>query len=521
MKNKFAELNILNETKKALRFFELTDMTEIQKLSIPKMLNGDDFIANAQTGTGKTYAFLIPMIEKIIPGELYTQGLILTPTRELAMQVYKETLKLIKFNEKIKATLIVGGESYDKQFKELSKNPHIIIATPGRIIDHLNRKRINLSKVNILTIDEADEMLQMGFINEIEEILIKLPKEKQTVLFSATMPKEIIRVANTYLKTNDIIKTESSSLTTKNVKQYYYLVKKDDKLNMLVRFLDFHNPKSLIIFANTKADVDRITIHLKELGYNVDSIHGDITQNIRTKVMNSFKNKSLSILIATDVAARGIDIENLELVLNYDIPHQDEIYIHRIGRTGRAQNKGVAFSFITPNKAKRIKMLEKYTNSSINKLDIPTIKEVENKVINAFLIELEQCMKEDNNNNNYINYVKEYITDNKTTNKLINVLLQKLIPLNKRYENINDTPVKNNNNKDTKFKINLGKKDKISPIILFKLLEQNFKVFKRDIGQINIYKNDTTFEIKGKPLHKFNYKKTLKSKNKVIKINRI
>lgn len=543
MKNKFNELNILEETKKALEFYEIETMTEIQKLSIPKMLNGDDFIANAQTGTGKTYAFLIPMIEQINPNESQTQGLILAPTRELAMQVYKETIKLIKFNTPIKATLIVGGESYDKQFRELNKNPHIIVATPGRIIDHLNRKRVNLSNVKTLTIDEADEMLQMGFLKELEEILRKLPKEKQTVLFSATMPNEIKRVANTYLKTSDIIKTDAKSLTTENVRQHYYIVKRDDKLKLLIRFLDYHNPKSLIIFCNTKADVDRITSYLKENGYNADSIHGDLNQNMRTNVMNSFKNHSLNILIATDVAARGIDISNLEMVLNYDIPHQDEIYIHRIGRTGRASNKGNAYSFITPNKRRRVNILERYSKSKIEKLDIPTIKEIEEKVFVSFEKDLKQIIeRNDKTPNNYLKYVNEYLKDDASKNILINALIHEIIPTNKTYPDIfeqNNQSKRNNNRnqsnnknqgnnnrrgrnaQDTTFKINLGKRDKVTPITLFKLLEFNYKVFKRDIGKIKILRNETVFEIKANSMHKFNYKKTLKSKNQVIKIEKV
>ena len=401
MNTKFKDLPILETTKEALEFYNLTDATAIQQLAIPKMLEGKDFIAQAQTGTGKTFAFAIPMVEMIDPNSKNINGLVITPTRELSIQVFKEFLKLVKFYPKLKIALIVGGESYTKQFRELAKNPHIIIATPGRIIDHMERKKVDLSHLNILALDEADEMLKMGFQEDLETILKDTPSTRQTVLFSATMPEFIKKIAKEYQNNSEIIKTEMKSLTLDNITQYYYLVKREDKLNLLIRLLDLKNINSGIIFANTKADVDRITLHLKDNGYSADSLHGDLKQVQRNTVMQAIRRGDIKMLVATDVAARGLDINNLEIVVNYDIPQQDEIYVHRIGRTGRAGKTGESYSFVTPSKRRNVAILEKYTKSTITHLEIPTEEDISKQNTKAVKDKIKDIIMK-NNDENYL-----------------------------------------------------------------------------------------------------------------------
>src|SRR5690554_6620371 len=305
MNQLFNDLDILDQTKDALKELGLTEPTEIQKQAIPKMILGSDLIAQAKTGTGKTFAFAIPIIEKLDIGNKSIQSLVLTPTRELAIQVYKEIIKLLKFNNKINVSLIVGGESYTRQFKSLKQNPHIIVATPGRLIDHIERKTIDLTNLKNITLDEADEMLKMGFQEDIETILKETPNTRQTVLFSATIPPFVNKIAHSYQKNPLTIKVEANSLTVENISQNYTLIREKDKKQLLIRLIDYLEPKSAIIFANTKRAVDEITLFLQENNYSADSLHGDLKQSQRTYVMNNFRNNQTKFLVATDVAARG------------------------------------------------------------------------------------------------------------------------------------------------------------------------------------------------------------------------
>ncbi|MFH0767686.1 MAG: DEAD/DEAH box helicase, partial [Bacillota bacterium] len=336
----FNELQILEETKQAIESLGLVETTAIQHHAIPRMLEGKDLIGQAQTGTGKTFAFAIPILEQINVNEKTVQALVICPTRELTLQVYKEFLKLIKFNKAVRITSIYGGESYNKQFKALAEHPHIIVATPGRTIDHLNRKTVDFSNLKMLVLDEADEMLKMGFQEDLETLLKDTPSTRQTALFSATIPPFIKKVAQKYQKSPVIIQIETPTLTVSKTEQFYYLVKKSDRDQLLLRVLDYHDPNSALIFANTKADVDSLSAFLQKHNYEADALHGDLKQSQRDYVMGRFRSKRLKYLIATDVAARGLDISHIDMVINYEIPFEDEIYVHRIGRTGRAGKSG-------------------------------------------------------------------------------------------------------------------------------------------------------------------------------------
>ncbi|MDV3143920.1 MAG: DEAD/DEAH box helicase, partial [Candidatus Phytoplasma australasiaticum] len=285
----FKELNISDKIKKALEVLNFSQTTPIQALVIPKMLKGIDIIGQAQTGTGKTFAFAIPIIEKTNPNIPKIQSLILCPTRELAFQVFQEFKKLIKFYKEIKLAVIYGGESYTKQFQELSKKPHIIIATPGRILDHLKKKKIDLSNLEILTLDEADEMLKMGFQEDLENILKNVPEKRQTVLFSATLPDFIKKIAKKYQINPELLKISPQKIAVSSIEQYYFFIKDSEKNKLLVRVLDLNKPDSVIIFANTKKYVNDINSYLQKNGFSADAIHGDLKQNQRQNVMNRFR----------------------------------------------------------------------------------------------------------------------------------------------------------------------------------------------------------------------------------------
>lgn len=536
----FKELPIKETIKEALEGLGFEVPTPIQEQSIPLVLDGLDIIGQAQTGTGKTFAFAIPMIEKINVSESSIQGLILTPTRELTTQVYKEILKLIKYEPKIKVTTIVGGESYDKQFKELAKKPHIIVATPGRIIDHINRGTIDLSKVKLLTLDEADEMLNMGFQEDIETILKTTPKERQTVLFSATIPPFIKKVAKMYQNNPEIVKIDAKELTVDKIEQGYFIVKEEDKPNLLVRLLDLEQPKTAIIFANTKKDVDQIAETLQHNKYMADALHGDLKQSQRNYVMTRFRNKQLNLLIATDVAARGLDINDVELVINYDLPTQDEVYVHRVGRTGRAGKKGKAYSFVSPRKRGMIEFLEKFIKREIKFLDVPTEEQIYKSQTKTFKNQLKSAMSQIETID--LSLVNDLLIDETSKDKLIYALLQDRMPVQKNYAPIEiyqkysksksnnqknnskfdrNNKNKSNNGKYVELLINLGKEDSINPQKLFKILEKDYGIFSRNIGDIQHYKNETKFELKVEQLKRINLNKRIQIGKKQVLIKKI
>jgi len=522
----FNDLEINQNIKDALIQLNLTTTTEIQTIVIPHILSGTDVIAQSQTGTGKTLAYLIPIVQKINIDFKHTQSLILCPTRELALQVYKELLKLIMFCPRIKVSVIMGGESYERQFESLAKNPHIIIGTPGRIIDQMDRKTIDFSNCSFITLDEADEMLKMGFQEDLEKILSSTSTQnRQTTLFSATYDEPIKKIAKKYLNNPIFIKTESKSLTVDLISQYYYIVKEEDKNNLLIRLLDFENPKSAIIFCNTKVMVDKLTDYLKERNYEADSLHGDLRQRERNYIMNKFKTNELVLLIATDVAARGIDVENIDIIINYDIPQQNELYIHRIGRTGRAGKTGKSFTFVTPRRTRIINILEALTKSKITKLDIPTKEEIIKKKLHNYKNNLVKMMSIDAPQ--HLHKFKDILINQEYKDLLLNAFINQSIPTDNEYDDIviieNKTTAKKNtkNTKSNLFSINLGRIDNINPKILLQILDEKYQIYSKNIGDINIKRNETVFEIKNDQKSRINNQKKAKYNNKLIVIKQI
>lgn len=373
----FKELNLSDAMKKALDFMGFEEATPIQSKAIPVVMEGHDVIGQAQTGTGKTCAFGIPAVEMIDTKHQGVQVLVLCPTRELAIQVSEEFRSLCKYKKGIKSLAIYGGQSIERQIIALKGRPQIIIGTPGRIMDHMRRHTLKFQNLKMAVLDEADEMLNMGFREDIDTIFAELPAERQTMLFSATMPKGILEIANLYMNNPEHVVTLQKEVTIDTIEQYYIEVRESSKLELLCRLIDAKNVKLGIVFCNTKWKVDELCTSLQARGYSSEALHGDMKQRERDRVMNKFRKGQVELLIATDVAARGIDVNDVEAVFNYDIPSDSEYYVHRIGRTGRAGKKGVSYSFVFGRDIYKLKDIERYTKSRITRTKPPTISSIE------------------------------------------------------------------------------------------------------------------------------------------------
>ena len=376
---RFDELDLCQEILRGVKEMGFEEASPIQAQAIPVAMQGYDVIGQAQTGTGKTAAFGIPVLEKVNLNKdiKHPQALILCPTRELAVQAAEEIRKLAKYMHGIKVLPIYGGQDINKQIRAL-KGTQVIIGTPGRVMDHLRRKTIRCDYVNTIVLDEADEMLNMGFREDIETVLEYIPTEdRQTILFSATMPKAILEITKNYQKPDaKMIKVVKKELTVPKIEQYYLDVKRKDKIEVLTRLLDFYEPKLSLVFCNTKKMVDDLTEVLKGRGYFAEGLHGDMSQAQRDRVMKSFRSGKTDILIATDVAARGIDVDDVEAVFNYDIPQDDEYYVHRIGRTGRAGRTGRSFTFVKGKEVYKLKDIMRYCKTKILAMPVPSLNDV-------------------------------------------------------------------------------------------------------------------------------------------------
>lgn len=373
---RFTEIELSPQILRAVEEMGFEEMSPIQVKAIPAILQGKDIVGQAQTGTGKTAAFGIPLLQLVDPKDRSLQALVLCPTRELAIQVAEEIRKLASFLHGIKILPVYGGQEISKQIRSLKGGVQIIIGTPGRVMDHMRRKTIRFDGLKMVVLDEADEMLNMGFREDIETILSDAPTERQTVLFSATMPGPILEIARTYQKNAEMIRVVKKELTVPKIEQYYYEVSPKNKEEVLSRLLDMYNPKLSLVFCNTKKQVDELTSNLQGRGYFAEGLHGDLKQMQRDRVMNSFRNGKTDILVATDVAARGIDVDDVEAVFNYDVPQDDEYYVHRIGRTGRAGREGRAFTLVVGREVFKLRDIQRYCNTKIKLQPIPSVNDV-------------------------------------------------------------------------------------------------------------------------------------------------
>jgi ATP-dependent RNA helicase DeaD len=389
----FSELGLSPEVLKAIDKLGFEQASPIQAEAIPVLMSGRDAVGQSQTGSGKTAAFAIPAIEKTDPAQKNVQVLILCPTRELAVQVCEETHKLALFKRGITPIPIYGGQSYERQFWGLKQGAQIVIGTPGRVMDHMRRGTLRLDTLKMVILDEADVMLNMGFREDIETILKDAPKERQTVFFSATMPRPIRDLIEKFSKEPVTVKPEQKAMTVPTVEQVYYEVDRRFKIELLTRLIDIHDYKLGIVFCNTKRMVDDLVDHLNAQGYSADRLHGDMTQGMRDRVMNKFRKSGLEFLVATDVAARGIDVDDIQVVFNYDLPYDPEDYVHRIGRTGRAGRSGRAISFVAGRELFQIQHIERFTKTRMQRGKIPTEGEVGQAKAGVFLDKLRATLK--------------------------------------------------------------------------------------------------------------------------------
>ena len=391
---RFEDMNISNEICRAVLDMGFEEATPIQSQAIPVILEGKDIIGQSQTGTGKTAAFGIPLLERINPEDRRLQALILCPTRELAIQVSEEFRKLLKYKDNIRVLPIYGGQPIDRQIAALRKGTQVDIGTPGRVMDHMRRRTIKAETVQMMVLDEADEMLDMGFREDIETILAKIPEEHQTLLFSATLSPEILDITKRFQKNPEFIKIVRKELTVPNFEQFYFDVKEKTKLDALCRIIDVYDPKLAMVFCNTKKRVDDLVEMLQGRGYFAEGLHGDLKQAQRDKVMQKFRNGTIEILVATDVAARGIDVDDIDVVFNYDVPQDEEYYVHRIGRTGRAGKAGKAFTFCVGKEIYKLRDIMRYTKTKIQQQKLPTLSDVEEMKTNIYLEKIKGIIEE-------------------------------------------------------------------------------------------------------------------------------
>ncbi len=490
-KKTFNDFGLSETVLEAINRKGFEEPTAIQAITIPVMLRDDtNIVAQAQTGTGKTAGFGLPLIEMVDADSKTVQALIIVPTRELAIQVSEE-IKSLKGNKNIEIIPIYGGQSIDQQLRRLKRGVQIVVGTPGRVIDHLKRKTLKIGNIDHLILDEADEMLNMGFVEDMEEIMKYTNSDKRTLLFSATIPKRIRDLAHKYMKNYELLTVEKETLTTDLTEQIYFEVKASDKFEALCRIIDIKDGFYGLVFCRTKSDVDSVANHLIDRGYDAASIHGDISQAQRERTLGNFRKQRIRILIATDVAARGIDVSNLTHVINYSLPHDPDSYVHRIGRTGRAGNEGTAVTFITPSEYKRLMFIQRMAKTDIKKSKMPQVKDIIETKKKKISDELTAILK-DKVDVDYYNWAKQLLGDNNPTEILAAILNysfeDRLNP--DIYGEIRDVGGAKGRQLDREGKarlfVALGKKDNINAKKLVELITNKTSVKPRDIRDIQI-----------------------------------
>lgn len=488
----FEELDLNEKTKRALKDAGYINPTPIQEQAIPVVLEGKDFIGQSKTGTGKTASYSLPMIEKVDASSKKVQAIVLCPTRELAVQVADETRKFLKYQEGIKTIAIYGGQSIETQIKMLKKGVQIVIGTPGRVMDHMRRKTLKLDHVKMCVLDEADEMLNMGFEEDIETILKDVPEERQTVLFSATMNKKIMGITKKYLKNPKKVKIPSEELTVNEIEQIAISIKEAMKSETLMRLIEVYHPQKAIVFCNTKKRVDDLIEVLKQNHFKAEALHGDIKQSMRERIMKRMRNGEFQILVATDVVARGIDIQDVEFVLNYDVPQEEEYYVHRIGRTGRNGNSGKAFTFVVGKEKSKLQSIKKYSNAKIKEGKIPTLAEI-NKIRNKVALEKIQKVIDGKEFENE-DLLKQLLENNsiEEVSKALITLLYK-----KPKEEKNEITIKTKKGENVKLFFNLGRKDNMKVKDFVGSIAANCGIQGTDIGKINILDKFSFVEVPG------------------------
>lgn len=495
---KFDELNIDERILRAIEDMGFEETSPIQTQAIPAVCEGIDVVGQAQTGTGKTAAYTIPMLMKIDPQIKKPQAIVLCPTRELAVQVAEEIRKLAKYMSDIKVLPVYGGQEIVRQIKSLKTGVQIIVGTPGRVMDHMRRKTVKFDNINMVILDEADEMLDMGFREDMETILTETPEDRQTVMFSATMPKAIMDIARNFQKDARIIKVVRKELTVSNIEQFYYEVRPKNKTEVLCRLIDIYNPRLSVVFCNTKRQVDELISELKGRGYFADGIHGDMKQQQRDRVMDDFRSGKVDILIATDVAARGIDVDDVDMVFNYDIPQDEEYYVHRIGRTGRAGRSGMALSFISGKEVYKLKDIERYCKTKILAKPVPSLDDVKNTKLDNMFDKIRQTIEE-GGLTDMVNLVEEHVNQEEYTSMdmaaaLLKMFIGDTLDREDEVEEFHFDTDKDDSRMVRLF-INIGKKDKIKPANILGAIAGESGMPGKLVGAIDMMDNYTFVDV--------------------------
>ena len=498
--NNFKDFNLSAAMIKAIEELGFEEPTPIQKLTIPHAIQGRDIIGQAQTGTGKTASFGIPIIEKDFSGKK-PYALIIEPTRELAMQVSAEFSSLAK-HKKCSILTVYGGASMVEQMKALRKGTNVVVGTPGRIIDHLTRGTMLADNVSVVVLDEADEMLDMGFITDIEKILKATPGSRQTMLYSATMPSEILKIAKRHMHDPLKIAINVTDIIAPKIKQVFYEVLERDKTEVLRRLLDVESPELTLIFCHTKREVDDVAARLQKLGYNAGALHGDFTQSHREEIMGKFREGRLDILVATDVAGRGIDVENISHVINYSIPQNPEGYIHRIGRTGRAGRAGIAVTFVTPREYRQLQLIERIAKTKLSRKEVPTTAEVKKARQRLIKKELAEII-EHGKHKQYLAVIRELaesadIEDLGAAALSLAFGSMEVAELVKSHPRPTDRGMRGKGSGEqgmTRLFMTLGRKDKIQTAEILKSIAVEAGIPGRSVGKIDIMDSFTFFEV--------------------------
>jgi ATP-dependent RNA helicase DeaD len=497
-KIRFDELNLSPEVQRAITEMGYEEASPIQSAAIPVLLAGKDVIGQAQTGTGKTAAFSIPAIEGVDGESRDVQVIVLCPTRELAVQVSGEIQKLGKYKKGLAVVPIYGGSSYDRQFRALERGVQIVIGTPGRIMDHIERGTLKLDKATKIILDEADEMLDMGFREDIEFVLSKMPENRQTVFFSATMSKPIMEMTKKYQRDPQVVKVNHKEMTVSNIEQSYFEVRGPQKKDVLTRIMDMYNLKSTIIFANTKRMVDEIVADLQAKGYFADGLHGDMSQAQRQNTLDKFRKNTLEILVATDVAARGIDVDNVEAVFNYDLPADEEYYVHRIGRTGRAGKNGRAFTFVSGRDIYKLRDIMRFTKADIKLEQVPSFADVSEVKTTLFLNQIKEVV-EKGNLDKYIGRVQRLLDQSEdiTSLDIAAALLKMTMKEDKRNEQSLDASREKGASRPgyTRLFISMGKKDRLHPRDVVDLIGESTNLPGNKVGDIALYDKFSFVEV--------------------------
>lgn len=482
----FQELNLSKKVLKILVDLGFEEPTPVQRMAIPMILEGKNLLAQAPTGTGKTLAFGLPLIERL-KKKKNPSALVLVPTRELCIQVAQELNRVgLKFG--FLSLPVYGGQSIENQIRALKKGVQIVVGTPGRLIDHIERRTLQLNDIDYLVIDEADEMLDMGFEEDIEKILSHIPANCQRLLFSATMPQPILAIANKYIKNYEKISLSRENIVVPNIKQIFYEVRENDKLDVLTRILDMEGGDLVLIFCHTKKETDEVAYALKSRGFLAEPLHGDYSQAQREKVMDRFRKKKINIMVATDVAARGIDVTGVTHVINYSIPQNPENYVHRVGRTGRAGKEGIAITLITPREYKKIQEIEKITKSRIKKTETPDFSELIDVKKQSYLTKLNALVSKKSKE---IEKLKKDFADNIAKDKLLDFVVASFLV----YAGIDGEHSERRETGIKRLFVTLGKKDGIQPKDIFKTLIDKAEIKGEDIGRINIHDKFTFVEV--------------------------